>query len=448
MKKDAIKNYIVSVNGGTGVIFQPADPDHTYILTAKHIFDEENKVKIKRFDETADKESKIKSFKLEEGENYFTHPTKDIAILKIQRIEGSDNLLRLDDFEKYNKKAALFGFPNLRRNKPDLLDRIREDPDITFSPEKGNGMREAILRENATYEELVGQSGGGFFCDEGNYIGLLGIQNRIPNEEEQLGRLDFTPMSGFDEIIQASGGKLEEIFPLYLKNFRFLLPDIFKIKVGLNSKDACNKITRILHEKATQIANSDITPIYIRDFFREQLKKERLLLIHDQTDDELEKRKIWSTWFEFLSILNLTKNKKHCTNDCAEIFKSVRVFYSNSDEDFWLKHLHDLARTDYSGLKDNGLVVVATNVEAQDDWHVLDPSKIPGDIGELEMIHQEHQSEMNINMADDFPFRKYQFVNISAFKEDPVKNKYADFAGMDFVKMTEHLKTLYEQLIN
>lgn len=37
MTKDNIKEYIVCINGGSGVIFQPMDEKYSYILTAKEV---------------------------------------------------------------------------------------------------------------------------------------------------------------------------------------------------------------------------------------------------------------------------------------------------------------------------------------------------------------------------------------------------------------------------
>jgi hypothetical protein len=40
MTIDDITEYVACVNGGSGVIFQPVDEKYTYILTAKHVFDD------------------------------------------------------------------------------------------------------------------------------------------------------------------------------------------------------------------------------------------------------------------------------------------------------------------------------------------------------------------------------------------------------------------------
>ena len=447
MQKDNIKKYLVCINGGSGVIFQPADANYTYILTCNHVFNDiglpvyNNLVHIHRYDEATNEFIEMLPFALEPNTNYFPDAAKDIAILKIVRLPGAADLLRLDDFDRYKKGISLYGFPDTRRQKVNFLDKIREDPDLSISIEKGNGMREAKIPDNADYDELVGQSGGGLFCLEGDYIGLLGIQNRVPSREESMGRIEFTPLSSFDEIVNTSANALECIYPFYLKNFEFLISDIFKIPMGMQSQEAGEAITKVLCAKAKLVAESDLTPRRIQEYL-----KEKLMLVNGQEKEDLDKRKIWSIWLELLTILNIAKEKSHRTADFDSIFSKVRLFYSDINEDFWLNHLSDLVKSDYSGLETDGLVVVATNVSAV-DFHVLYPKNIPANIKQLRKEHEDHQMGMNIDNANDFPFDKFRFANISAFKEDPVLNRYGEFAGMNIGQVLTHLKSLYVELI-
>jgi hypothetical protein len=448
MQKDKIKKYLVCLNGGSGVIYQPADIAYTYILTCDHVFRDialpayNNLVHIQRYDEESDAFVEVQPFQLITGTNYFPHGTKDVAILKISKLPGAADLLRLDDFDRYSKRVSLYGFPETRRMEANYLDKIREDFDLNIGAEKGNGKREAKIPDNADYDELVGQSGGGLFCLEGNYIGLLGIQNRVPTREESMGRIEFTPLVSFDEIITASGNALESIYPSYLKNFSFLLSDIFNIPTGMRSREVGEAITKILCAKAKLVAESDLTPRKIREYL-----KEKLLLINGQEKEDLDKRKIWSVWLELLTILNIAKEKSHTSTDCDSLFSKVRLFYSDINEDFWVNHLSDLVKTDFSGLEKDGLVVVASNVSAVDNIHVLHPTNIPGNIRQLRKEHEDHQMEMNIDNANDFPFDKFRFANISAFKDDPVLNRYGEFAGMKIGEVLTHLNLLYVQLI-
>jgi hypothetical protein len=445
MRKDDIKKYLVCINGGSGVIYQPSDINFSYILTAKHVFADiekyENQVRIHRYDVGTNDFVEVIPFQLQEGTNYFPHEVTDIAILRIARLPNCNNLLRIDDFEKFEGKATLFGFPGTRRAEENYLDSIREDPGIKFSINKTKGLREGILPDNARWEELKGQSGGGIFCLDGDCIGVMGIQNRVPNKNEVMGRFEFSPLSSFDELIVATNGVLEPIYPYYLKNFTFLLGDVFRIKAGLGSEELGPTVTQILVSKAKAVANSDLTPMFIKDFF-----KGKELLLNDQSKGELNKRRIWAMWMELLTLLNIVKNTAHSQRDIESVFKYVRLFYSDIDEDFWINHLDDLARADYSGLQQDGLVVVCSKVPAV-KFHELDLKSVPIDIARLKKVHELHKMEVNIDSANDFPFDKFRFANISAFKEGPVVDNFKQFDNMSPDQILSHLKTLYERLI-
>ncbi|MPM69266.1 hypothetical protein SDC9_116210 [bioreactor metagenome] len=90
MSIDAIKEYIVIVNEGSGCIFQPMDNSYSYVLTAKHnITNAKNQItQFTRFklNNNTWTETKIPFEYLVENENYFPHPNRDIAIIKIEKI--------------------------------------------------------------------------------------------------------------------------------------------------------------------------------------------------------------------------------------------------------------------------------------------------------------------------------------------------------------------------
>ena len=450
MKQDAVKQYLVCINGGSGVVFQPSDENYSYVLTCKHVFEDLEKyngvIQLHYYDKEANAYTPHTHIKPDEGISYFPHRGRDIAILKVPRLPVCMNLLRMEDLEKYQDKASLFGFPEKRRRHDKAIaEWLREDPSIHFLGGNGTGMREGQLRDNASWDELRGQSGGGIFCMDDSTVGLMGIQNKVPAREETLGRIHFTPLVFFDEIVAASEGKLEPIYPCYIKSFRFLLDDVFKLKgIGLLSRQAVEDITGILQVKAKEVSLSDLTPGFIKDYF-----KGNELLLEGQEAGSLNKRGIWAMWMELLTILNIVKSKAPSQMDCGEIFNQVRLFYSDVEEDFWVAHLDQLATANYVGLNDNGLVLVASRVPAGDDSHELDLEKIPT-INQLRKAHELHEMGkigLDIGSGNSFPFERYRFKNISAFKENPIVKGYKQFDNMSLNQKLEHLKKVYEQLL-
>lgn len=454
MNKDNIKEYIVCVNGGSGVIFQPKNEVYSYILTAKHVFDDiaqyENKVIIERFDPESNNFISIDKFGLILNINYFPHKTKDIAILKCPRVKGAERLIRFDSLNSIvsiNSGIALYGFPEIRRKNDIYLDRIREDLNLSISIEKSEGKREAALADNSTWEELVGQSGGGIFCFQGDYLGLLGIQNKVPSREESKGRIEFSPLHNFDEIINDSNGKLEKLIPTYLKSFSFLKDDVFLFSSDLITKETIDKITTVLKVKTSEIIKCDFTPSCIKEYLG---KTE--LLIYNQKEELLNEKALWLIWLELLTILNIVKNKRHAKSDFNELFSQVRLLHSNTDKDFWVDNIDNVAKTNFGNLSKDGLVVVSSKQPPHKDHYILDTTAI---LPKIDQIRFEYKSDEmpygkendNITSGYNFPFDNFQFVHIEYFKQKLVVDEFSDFSTLTHEQILLLLKKKYDEII-
>src|SRR5690606_11721892 len=129
----------------------------------------------------------------------------------------------------------------------------------------------------------------------------------------------------------------------YLKSFSFLEADIFNLEYGLLTQAKCERLTEILKAKASALKESNLVPNVIREFI-----KEKLPLTHQSEGYENCEKKIWALWLELFTILNIAKSKSHTIDDLPNIFKKVRLFYSNTDKDYWQVHLRDLLSKDYS----------------------------------------------------------------------------------------------------
>ena len=133
-----------------------------------------------------------------------------------------------------------------------------------------------------------------------------------------------------------------------------------------------------------------------------------------------------------------------------DILKKVRLFYSDINEDFWSVHLNDLCNLNYSGLEDGGVVVVASNLKAQnDEEHVFDLSKIPENISRVMKNNFElGKLGQSIDSPNEFPFEKFKYMNISAFKEGTVIKLDSAFSEEKIKFCVNKLKELYGQLIS
>lgn len=454
---DKTKPYIICLNQGSGVLFQPADQNYSYILTAKHVLEDEKKLTgtdgttIWYFSEQeGDFKELNPAFSLLSGENYFLHPENDtdVAILKVPRLPGEAGLNILSTFDEGAiEKFQLIGFPGKLRTAPMAIACMRPDPfeEVEFS--NPDGTVGARLKTITTLEELEGQSGGGIFCIDEHHVGIIGIQNKIvaADKNEQLGRIVYSSIRLFSEIVAHSGDKLEPLLPPFLKSFSFLQNEVFRINGGIKSSTVVQKVCDALRAKTNEVISSDFTPCSIRDFL-----SNKLLLMHGQEETLLYSKNLWSVWLELLTILNIAKNNVLKKTDFDTTFNNIRLFYSDTTKDFWYEHLDDLAKSDYNGLNKDGLVVVACHSQAIDGQHLFDLNKIPPDIS-APIKDKFDIAQLNcppeIDRAAQFPFEMYRFSNISAFKDLPIVDGYKDFEHKDVVQIITKLKELYEQLI-
>lgn len=448
MTKDQIKNYIVCINGGSGVIFQPLAEAYSYILTAKHIFKDIKKygglVQIHRHDPASQTCLTIPPFALIKDENYFPHPVKDLAILKVKRLNGAECLIRFDDPFRPGFSFSLFGFPQTRRDEVVFIDRIREDLNLQMSIDKGDGKREGVLEDRSTWEELVGQSGGGIFCISPDYVYLLGIQNRVPNRKEYKGRIEFSLLHNFDEIVEKSKGKLEQLIPYYVKSFTLLQKEAFNLPSQLLTETIVSKIRRILELDTAATCKGEVHPLEIIGNLGD-----KDLLISGQPKEDLFIKALWLLWLEMLTIISIARGSEIKKDDLDEIFKDFRVFHSNTPVDFWTTHLQDMAQSNYGDLKRNGVVIVSSAQLPHKDFYKLEKESIPDSIYEVRQnFNHEHfvpygDEDLNTVQASEFPYDKFQFIHMAYFKQKLLIDDYLEFQQLTLQQIKDLLKEKY-----
>lgn len=444
MTIDEAREYTVIVNGGSGCFFQPVDPETTYILTAKHnITNAGDQITV--LTHFQDHNGQWEMFdipfdNLETGINYFPHPDKDIAIIKIQRLSGLDLCFRLDDLDFERNGFSLLGYPKVRRDEypNDKLRWYRPDEEIRVLDTLPYLLRGAQMTGNPSYEELVGQSGGGIVKIDGDKLKLAGILNKIPTQSEQLGRIEFTPLDVFNEIIIQYEDRLSPLIPSYLSSFELLKDDAFQFDDDVLYNLDIPHVKQYLKFKSEEVINNNLTPLGIRDFF-----ESRLLLIDPSREEELESRNIWIIWLEFLTVLNLVKNRIHALEDLSKLFENYRLLYSDTKED-WYNQIPKLLRSDYKGLKPDGLVIVGVEKEPYTNNYVLDKKLIM--IGDA---RKNQYGKLKIDDGIGFPFDAYKFVHINYFKKESIIKRYQEYVGCtEENQLLIKLRTAYEELFN
>lgn len=440
MNIDEIIEYIVIVNGGSGCIFQPMDGIYSYVLTAKHNIEDYN-IRIVDFTRFKLQDGNIIKITipidgLVENENYFPHPNRDIAIIKIDKIPNLENIIRVDDFDKDRAQYILVGYPETRRNaNPHTKENwYRCDENVTILNVKANQLREGEVPNNAGYEEIVGHSGGGILKISGNYILLAGIQNKMTDvENEQMGRIEFSPISLFDEIIEAHPQHLSAIYPPFYKSFSFLKEQIIKLEGCFYDIEYTKQYLR---DVTDEIIASSLTPNIIRNRLQERF------LIYGEKSSSFYNKGLWTAWLEFLIVLKIIGLNPKTEQELDEIFNQYRVIYSSSKED-WSKLMKDIVRSDYKGLKENACLIFANETEPK--IPVLGKGIIP------DVSKSVQKKQMNIDDGVNHPFESFKHIHVCAFQRSCIVEKageYAHFNNTNENELFQKLKKEYESIIN
>lgn len=443
MNQDNIKEYIVCLNGGSGVIFQPSQDNLTYILTAKHVLNNiannpyNGSVHIDYFTVAANAFTRIEPFQLVEGTNFFPHPDAniDLAIITVDRIPCPTNLVTIQHVKPDSGNYKLAGFPSVRRQgRPELIDWIRLD-NLTIGAERANGKREGTVENNATRSELVGASGGGIFAIRDGHLYLAGIQNQITAPQEAMGRVEFTPIWHFQNIVETPGCNLETILPFYLKNFSFLKSAAFSFEIDALDENNLQFVKNYLINKTQDVINSGVTPIAIKDFFGE-----KLLLDHNKVD-LLYTSQIWKVWLEFLTIMNIIKYETFGESELSEIFNSYRLKFSNCEKDWTSLINTDLLYSDYTGLKIDGKVFVQTTNSPVNNY-VLPRDKI------RDIAKPYDKSKFKTDQGIH-PFTHFTFIHADHLKGEFLQKRLVLFENLnDEAALLNILKNEYNELFS
>jgi hypothetical protein len=457
MNKDDIKKYVVCINGGSGVIFQPMDNAYTYILTAQHLFDNvqqqyNGEIRIEYFDASAAGFQTIPAFQLIKDTNYFPHEDNavDIALIKVSRISTPADLYLLDDLLKHDRDYFLAGYPEMRRSKTGL-NRFRLDIDVTMLQDKEDQRREADISKNPTKNELNGQSGGGFFKIIDGRLFLAGIQAQISVEKEQLGKVELTPVEVFSQIIIGNLALLEQLVPYYMKGFDCLKDNAFVLPMDIATKAVIEKISRVIQRKLTDTCNSDFTPMCIK----EQLGDSRLL-IAGQDNQMVYLRSLWVLWLELLAIVAIATGKIVVKADFEDLFSKLRLLHSETEKDFWIEHLHDVVNTDFGSLADDGLVIISCKNQPRAEQYILNKDDILEEIGWVQfdpdppaVTDTPYGAEaVDIYAGGRSPFDRFKFIHIEFFKRKLIVEDFKEYAQLtNPIDILDRLKQKYEQYI-
>jgi hypothetical protein len=409
--KDNLQFFTVKVADGSGCLFQPIDTEYSYVLTARHVIEGVDNIRIVR---QYIKDGLLENEDLEILVQPFLHPdlNKDAAIIKVKKVDDIDVLLRADfnDFNSIEKENwYLCGYPQTRTND-----------DFSFRKNKlkienpVNLYIEGEIEKAVVYSEIVGQSGGGIIKSENSCFLLVGIQIKMAfkDDVESLSRIHFAPLSFFDEIVEENNNVLSQLFPPYFASLEIILEDIFPLKgLQLNSdkEKMLKRQLRVIAKNLCSIFSANA----ILDFYQKSM------LSDGMNESYITHRQLWIAFLELLSINQLHIADKDLTlDDFVELRKKHSLVFLDCDD--WVKKLDIIAKSDLTMLEKGGAVIVGSTKD-------ISPNTVELDIDYINDICTVPTEEMTISssvssIAEDlrilhiYKFQKHIIDNYKLFK--------------------------------
>jgi len=432
MKADYI-NFSVIVNGGSGCAFKIHHRDYMYVLTAKHVVENQQTTVRRQFlDVNGAPQEEI--LKIIDQPYLHIDANKDAAIIKVEVVPEIKSVARLEKPLEINDDLFVAGFPNSRSKQPYAY---RKDS-LNSKNIKAYEYVECQLKTPSTYGEIVGLSGGGIYYSTNGENYLVGIQSKMSAEDddELLNNIDIMPLKFFDEIIKESK-VLEPLIPEYLQCFSTLKSYALKLE-GCFGSHQMEFTKQLLQEVTDEVVSNNLTPTIIRNFF------ESKLLVFEQADSVLGTRGLWIAWLEFLIIFKFIKDEQIDDKNIESLFNEVRLIYSDTNGD-WTDEFPKLFRSNFYGLPQDAKVIVAT--QTRPEKVIISNNVIPNII----QANPLTKGQMQIDIGLTHPLVNFKLMHLHAFQRLGIIEKEQEYYGFSAINendLLDKLKTEFNALFS
>lgn len=417
--EDKLRFFAVKVNNGSGVIFQPNTTEYTYILSVKHNIEKPDKSILDSGDIIVHRNNE----EIVVVNQVIVHKDLDLIILIVPYIGNPDFILTTAEPIR-DEELNIFGYPDYLKTQliktTNLVCKcgLTQVPNISYEIISNNSL---YTFNRGAQQNVIGFSGSGIFKINGNNLVLKGIFPRLNDPDGAHNKINGFYIEGINEIIRENG--LLELLPDYMCNFSFLKNGAFDLQAGFASQNI--EFTKnFLKSKTQEIINSPLTPIEIKNLF-----KNRLLLLN-QDESFLQSKGIWILWLEFLTILNIVKKENYNIEKIKDIFNNIRLISVDGDGD-WSDQLTNMVYSDYRGLKKDGIVIIGiSKPPADEETYILD-KRIPHIANAITEKRKGHdRGLLQIDNGITFPLEDYKFIHIEYFKKKSIIKKHTEYADI------------------
>lgn len=341
------------VNGGSGVLIQPARGEQSYILTAKHVLETyEGSGNYHDIDMIT--VTKIGGDTIDLARRLIS-AEYDLAILITNSKLDCDLKVAVSKPAR-NGNILYYGYPTVRRAL-EANEKMRSYPgQVTEVDDKKFTV---TLDGRPGWGEVAGASGGGVFVEIEGELFLQGIESKFEGvvDREFHGRVICTPISAIEKFI--NDAQLEKIHPPSMTSFIGLVEKTFQCFAGAEDPDNLRFLINKLHERGATLGSADeISPYTISEKFKKKL------LVKDCPEQSLYDDKLWTAYLEFLIISCLVDGVESADFSYIVESSTRRRFLFSTAEGNWIWRLIDIFRSDFRGLKVGGKIVVSTGDSA------------------------------------------------------------------------------------
>ncbi|WP_066961026.1 ABC-three component system protein [Microbulbifer sp. Q7] len=427
------KKHVVKVSQGSGVLIQPKTLEFSYVLTAKHVVNEEEFPELQDIEVTDRRGQRIRVLQRILDAN----SDDDIAILKVEFQAGLELGYFYEDLN-IEMGVYIYGYPS---NRSLGLGEVDEPSTYRLSllDFRNNDVLEFRNDSIALHEDVSGYSGSGIFYFNNSIqkVQILGIQNRMAEAESNDGHIRGYSIRKFIALIDSQD--LEKLKPPYLSSFSHSESSLFS-DLALSMDTSLDIVKRHLKDLLSQhnINNSQIiTPEEIIDRFKESL------LSHQQLEEDLYQPQMWIWFLEFLSVyLSLNQPDRQQENWEAifltSIFQRFRVIYTHKQTNFRRLYREYIAFTDFSSMPTNAKVLIFANGDKPPS-PILDErlKEIPRDISIGLDRHQIDTVRNNKKLPNPL-------IHWPKLNEDCLADKEHEIADINLVEQPDALDQLIE----
>jgi hypothetical protein len=420
---------------GSGCLFQPFTSEYSYVITAKHCLEGTDETP-QCFVEDDIKISLYKNGSITELTvlNYYLHHENDLAVIKVQYVEGIPSTLIT--IPRDNQKIGLYGFPNILNDSDTTLRGhhlkssinfiYREQHLIEFTPE--SHVSNII---NSIGETVMGLSGSGMYFESNNNLFLIGIFTELKQEDGAFNSLSGYDLKPINDILLDND--LPLLIPEELINFERYIETAFDSNEGI--------IKPVLKRNAQSLM--DLQPKHIVDSFNEKL----YLPYNSFIEQELLNPKLWEGWASLLTYYYMdTTNLPHREN--FRLIRNgngndhnIRMFFTEYKR--LSKCIMNLFVNSYDDLEKNDLIVINTK-DSNPPTKSFNSEKAQGVLRKIDSGDRDKLIERGIEIDNPEHLKNVQFIHIDLFAEK--------FSAYDEIrspsKLEEMLKGSIKEVFN